>query len=234
MKKLLSILLAVILAFSAFTMVSFAEETTDAPADVTDAPTDISDSMYAKWMDEQLNSNVANAELAIEATFSGEDAPVNIYIKGGKIAIEISRKIGLFNSKLKMITDINSGNIKIYFPILPFFYMNFDASSDYVNDFADIPLVDYSDLVLESVGKVQESGTEYYVEEFRNTEVDADMDCYFKDGELVRIEMHGSDSSAFIAEVSCDVSDKDVELPFYAFIDVTPLLTLFETLFGLI
>jgi hypothetical protein len=106
--------------------------------------------------------------------------------------------------------------------------------SDLVNDSYDILFYDYSDIVLESVGKVQESGTEYYVEKFKKSETNAFMDYYFKDGELVRVEIHNSDSSIVTAKISYDVSDKDVDLPFYAFIDLSPLITLFETLVELI
>ena len=132
MKKTLSILLAVILAFSAFTMVSFAEETeiteavteasTETPDEPTDAPKDINDSMYAKWMDKHINDgNFLNTELAMEATVYGEDGQVNVYIKDGKLAAEASRKIGLFSLKFKMIVDLNNMEFKIYSPVLPFF-----------------------------------------------------------------------------------------------------------------
>lgn len=232
MKKFLAILLAVVLAFSTLTMVSFAEETANQPADVTDVPTDINDSMYAKWIDEHINSGIDNTEIALKATINGEEAPVNIYIKGYKMAIELSLKIGLFNSKIKMISDIKSGNSKIYYSFFPFFYMNIDSPDDYVNDFSDMLIKDYSDCVLKSVSKEQVSGVEYYVEKISDTENDTDLECYFKDGELVRLKTIDNDSNVIVAEVSCSVSDEDVGLPFYAFIDATAFLALFEPLLG--
>lgn len=249
MKKTLSILLAVILALSAFTMVSFAEETeitevttavtdepTETPDESTDAPTDFADSMYAKFLDKHINDgNFLNTELALELSAYGEDGSVNVYIKDGKLAAEASRKIGLFSLKFKMIVDINSKEVKIYFPVLPFFYISYDVPGEIEDVLTDDLFIDYSDLVLERVGKVQVSGTEYYFEQIKyyDEQINGEIKAYFKDGELVHIETIEDGSFVGVGDISYEVSDKDVELPFYAFIDVTPLIDLFDSLFGL-
>lgn len=94
--------------------------------------------------------------------------------------------------------------------------------------FTDGLFIDYSDLVLESVSKVQVSGTEYYVEE-----ISGGIKAYFKDGELVHTETFDGGLIVAVGDISYEVSDKDVELPFYAFIDVTPLIDFFDSLLGL-
>lgn len=246
MKKLISIILAVILAFSAFTMVSFAEETestevttavTDAPADSTDAPdspTDIKDSMYVKWMEDNLDFN--NTELAIKTTSftDGIESTFDMYIKDSKMAFNLPFKLGFFTLNGKLIFDANSGEIKVYSPVFPFFYM--DLSPDTMVDFSDELsniTMDYSNYVLEQTCYVTVDGTEYYTEKILDTESNYKTNCYFKDGELVRMEVIGHDTISTIFEFSHNVSDKDVSLPFYAFIDVTPLIDLFDSLFGL-
>lgn len=233
MKKFLSILLAVILAFSALTMVSFAEETTDPSTDTPDVPTDIYDSMYAKWVDEYINSGFFNNEISMKISgFSSEfdspfeiDSPFYAFIKNGKMVVDIPHKIGPFNTNLKLIADSNNERFQVYSTLFPLFYLKYDVDSSSFNEIFDEIFVDYSDLVLDSVSKVQVSGTEYYVEKINGC-----LSAYFKDGDLVRLEFIDADSSVFIIEISYSVSDKDVNLPFYAFIDVTPI---FDFLFSL-
>lgn len=246
MKKTLSILLAVFLAFSAFTMVSFAEETeitevttavTDAPADSTDtpaSPTDINDSMYVKWMGDNFDFN--NTELAIKMTAftDGIESTFYTYIKSGKIAIKAPFELGFLTLDVKLVLDVNSGEIKVYSPVCPFFYMDLspDTMVDISDELSNIPM-DYSNYVLEQTCYVTVDGTEYYTEKILDTESNYKTNCYFKDGELVRMEAIGYDTSSTILEFSHNVSDKDVELPFYAFIDVTPLIDFFDSLLGL-
>lgn len=227
MKKFLSILLAVILAFSALTMVSFAEETTDPPTDTPDVPTDIYDSMYAKWVDEYLNSGFFNNEISMKiSVFSSEfDSPFYAFIKNGKMVVDIPHKIGPFNTNLKLIADSNNERFQVYSTLFPLFYLKYDVDSSSFNDIFDEKFADYSDFVLDSVSKVQVSGTEYYVEK-----MSGNLSAYFKDGELVRLELIEADSNVLTFEISYSVSDKDVNLPFYAFIDVTPIFDFFSSL----
>ena len=246
MKKFLSILLAVFLAFSACSMVSFAEEpestdvtevVTDAPADSTDtpaSPTDIKDSMYVKWMEDNLDFN--NTELAIKTTSftDGIESTFDMYIKDSKMAFNLPFKLGFFTLDVKLVLDVNSGEIKVYSPVCPFFYMDLspDTMVDISDELSNIPM-DYSNYFLEQTGYVTVDGTEYYTEKILDTESNYKTNCYFKDGELVRMEVIGYDTSSTIFEISHNVSDKDVSLPFYAFIDVTPLIDFFDSLLGL-
>ncbi len=251
MKKTLSILLAVILAFSAFTMVSFAEETeitevttgatdvpdgtTDTPENTIDMPTDIKDSMYVNWVDNHFNAYLSEIFAAKFTVFINEDETTfDMYIKDGKVAFDILYKLGLFTLKIKAIMDFNSEKIKVYFPSLPFFYINvnFDTTIDYSDELSNV-MFDYSNYVLENTYYANHEGIEYYVEKMLDTEKNWDMYAYFKDGELVRVEYFVFDSNVAIMDISYEVSDKDVELPFYAFIDVTPLIDFFDSLLGL-
>lgn len=233
MKKLLSILLAVILAFSAFTMVSFAEdaETTvpveEAPTDTPDESTDVIESLTAKWFDEYFNNgNIVNANVAIKVVYAntGDDMPDAIYAKDGKIVFNFPLKLGLLTLKPTVIFDINRKTCSIYFSSFPFFYITLPTTNDQNNNLLNtIMSFDTSDLVPEESKYVQVDGTEYYVEEY----YDGDLHAYFKDGDLVRMERDDT-----LIEISYDVSDEDVSLPSLA-LNVTPLVIFFG-LFGLI
>lgn len=245
MKKFLSILLAVILAFSAFTMVSFAEDaenteitegTTETPTETPDEPVETpeapAESMLAKWMDEVFNNNFANSNIALEIdseiyrdTDFGSMTVTNVYSKDGKVAIDASFKLSFLNIKIKCIFDFNNETLSFYLPDFPLFYITVPALSDTFNGFLDSFYTDTSDLIVEKSQYVKIDGTEYYVEEY----FDGDLHVYFKDGKLVRAE---NSYRMIIMDVSYDVSDKDVSVPSLA-LNVTPLVILFG-LFGLI
>jgi hypothetical protein len=169
MKKFLSILLAVILAFSAFTMVSFAEDaenteitegTTETPTETPDEPTETpevpAESMLAKWMDEVFNNNFANSNIALEIdsefykdTDFGSMTITNLYSKDGKVAFDASIKRGFLNIRIKFIIDFNNETLSIYLPYFPLFYITIPASSDTLNGYLDRFYADTSDLIVE-------------------------------------------------------------------------------------
>ena len=221
MKKIISILLAVILAFSAFSMVSFAEGTEGA-----DLPVDPKDSMTAKWFRDNDMNDFDKMELAVKVTsFFEETASIStVYIKDGKIAIEAPLEFGFLTVNSKIILDIEQRNLSAYCPSFPFFYISFDGIGDYSEDFTQFPIFEDPDLVLEDT--YSESG--YYVEKMRNLAEDLYNCYYFKDGELVFIETYEFDVKTSSVEIlSCDVSDKDVSVPSYA-IDLTFIFNLFS------
>ena len=245
MKKFLSILLAVILAFSAFTMVSFAEDaenteitegTTETPTETPDEPVETpeapAESMLAKWMDEVFNNNFANSNIALEIdseiyrdTDLGSMKVTNVYSKDGKVALVEAFKLSFLNIRIKFIFDFNNETVSFYLPDFPLFYITIPVSSDTLNGYLDSLYTDTSDMVVEKSQYVKIDGTEYYVEECS----DGDLVGYFKDGKLVRFENRYNMTTM---DVSYDVSDKDVSVPSYA-INLTSMAFLFG-LFGLI
>ena len=221
MKKITSILLTVILVFSACRMLSFAQETEN-----TDTTADIKDSMTAKWFRNNNMNDFDKMELAFKATaFSGEIASTStMYIKDSKIAIEAPLEFGFLTVNSKIILDIGRRSISAYSPSLPIFYISFDGIGDYTEDFTQFPIFEDPDLILEDT--YNESG--YYVEKMKNTAEDFYNCYYFKDGELKFIETYDSDVKTSSVEIiSCDVSEKDVSVPAFA-INLTFLFTLFN------
>ena len=233
MKKFLSILLAIILAFSAFTLVSFAEETeiANVSSEPTDAPANTRDSKYAKWIDEKINADDREFVIKELSRINGVDTEITAYVKDGKVAMKGEVDLEIFTLKCKFVVDVNSGKAKIYIFNLPFFYISVDDVSEIFGDYNAL-IYDYSDLDLVSVSKMQASGKEYYVEKFINNQNQVITKAFFSDdGTLVRTEsIDATGYDTVITEFSYDVSDRDVNLPFYAFIDLAPLFTLLGVL----
>ena len=247
MKKFLSILLAVILAFSAFTMVSFAEETEiteavteastetpDAPTDTPDKPTDIKDSMFYKWATNHNWNSLNDVEFSGKITGRADNGLITaeLWIKNGKAAFEMPLEAGEYILNSKLILSIKGGSAKYYLSDFPFFYFSINPRlilSNFRTLCVSLPFQEDSDLVLESA--YEEDG--YYVEEIRNTEWGTTNYYYFKDGELVRTESYQYGTLLEkIEDISYEVSDKDVRGPILA-LNLTPLI-FFLGLFGLI
>lgn len=247
MKKTLSILLAVILAFSAFTMVSFAEETeitdvtevvTDAPADSTDTPADtpdkpqnIEDTLFYKWANDNNWNSLDDVQFSGKLTQldnEGKLATGDCYFKGGKMVVDVPLEISGFKGLLNFKTQ----TAKAWLAEFPFFYLQLGFMALGITTESaialPIPFLKEANLVLEDT--YEENG--YYVEKIKNTKEGTVNYCYFKDGKLAYSESYYYGTKIEMIEfLSYEVSDKDVRGPIFA-INLTPLLILFG-LFGI-
>lgn len=196
MKKITAILMAMIFALSAFSVMGYAEGET----------TEIAETRLEKWLAKfEENREISFKEFMLD----GEH--VNLYLKGDKWAFE-----GKINDFLtfKEIGD-SEGNQYIFFKEIPFFYMN--IGGDYYEEDNIVDEV-IDELYYQSGDFVRYyKKDEYYFEEYKYPETDVYTTFCFLGDELKYIgesEKAGFEVQAEI--LSTKVDDKDVSIPWYA------------------
>lgn len=212
MKKIIAILVALIFALSAFSVMGYAEGET----------TEIAETRLKKW----LAKFEENREIYFKV-FMLDGEHVNLYLKGEKWAFEV--KINDFLT-FKEIGD-SEGNQYIFFKEIPFFYMN--IGGDY---YEEDNIVDemINELYYQSGDFVRYyKKDEYYFEEYKNPETDVYTTFCFLGDELKYIgesEKAGFEVEAEI--LSTKVDDKDISIPRYA-IESEMIVSLILLLFAM-
>ena len=224
MKKVLSILLALIIALSAFSMAAFAA---DAPKTKTEA---LLDKLYTAT--ELQVSFTPDKKFASDLPMSA----MTVYAKGNDIAVDT--KLGFLPVRAVKTSDA----CYAYSPLLPFAYLSIDSKViDGIIGDKDIweyvhKTVDSARLLLAYVKSYDEkSGDEtYLVEEFNDRE-HVTTKFYYKDDMLKLISVYNdADKSTQVTTIndySFTVDAAVFKAP--AGIDLTKLLKLFGFIKGL-
>ncbi len=216
MKRTLSILLALIIALSAFSMAAFAEE---APQTKTDALIE----KLCSADELQISCSNGEFELIKGVTCSGE----KVYVKGKNYVVET--KLNRVPVRLAKLGD----TCYIYSPIFPFIYfalkdidplimLKAESIQEYIRNFADEFHESYT-----YVKSYEEKadGEAYTVEEYCNQN-GCIKKHYYKDDTLKFIvTIYSSDSSnTFVIDsYSFDVNEKILKKPFGIEIDIAKL-----------
>lgn len=212
MKKLLSVILAVIMLTSVFCINVFAAETPK-----TDALLD-----RLETEDEVLVS--INSGSTMLFGFMPSNIKNTVAVKGNTIAYEYSA--GILNVRIIASED----GIYAFIPALPFFYVKLDKNPfggadvwGFVKNAANLTqgFTAYVESYNETV-----DGKEYYVEEYNDREF-VTSKFYFDGDELKMIKVEDSSTHSvqytYFEDISFDVDDSFFEVPKAAF-DLSPML----------
>jgi hypothetical protein len=215
MKKLLSVILAVIMLTSVFCINVFATETPKADALLDRLETE----------DEVLVSiNSGNTMLF---GFMPSNIKNTVAVKGNTIAYEYSA--GILNVRIIASED----GVFAFIPALPFFYVKLDKNPfggadvwGFVKNAANLTqgFTAYVESYNETV-----DGKEYYVEEYNDREFVTSKFYYIGDElKMLRVEdvQKKTVQYTYFDGISFDIDDKIFDTPVFA-IDLTPILMLF-------
>ncbi len=223
MKKVLSLILATVIALSAFCGIN--AYAADKPK--TDELLDTFETAEEALVTLKTGSTKLFGFLSAEITNT-------IAVKGDTVVYQYST--GFIS--IKVIASENE--IYAYFPELPFFYIKLDNLPEigtdiweWVKDGADITqfFIEYQESYTEEV-----DGVEYYVEEYNDREFVTSKFYYDENGTLIFLNVTdvstNSVQNTYFEKISFDVEDSFFEVPADAF-DLTPVLKgLFNAIIG--
>lgn len=243
MKKALSILLASIILITSFSSAFALDISTNADvATGTDAinPEPGAEPEPSKTLYDQFYEEFSKAETA-RIKFSTTDyvmgfIPYTIYCDiscdKGDIAATVQRGI------VKAHIIIKDGILSGYFPLAPICYFKY-ASPSFQNEqitpqtiFSYLLLIALAEHLftdIEPIGTYEKTSFEktYKVEEYKSGE-NFVVRYEFSENQLVAVEtenIHDKDTlKRYEFEISYDTDKSDFKLPFYSFIDITPIL----------
>ena len=213
MKKLLSVILAMVMLVSCFCISAFAAETPKADALLDRIETE----------DEVLVTLDSGNTMLFG--FLPSDIKNTVAVSGNTIAYEYTAGF------IKIRVIANEDGIYAFMPTIPYFYVKLDVnpfgSADiwqFVKDAANLTqgLTRYLDSYTETV-----DGKEYYVEEYDDREF-VTTKFYFEGDDLKMLKVEDSSTKSiqytYFDEISFDVDDSFFKIPKGAF-DLSPLLT---------
>ncbi len=221
MKKIISIILAVILITSAFSLTAFATESpkTDALLDKLET-------------EDELCVSFTSGQSTI-FSFLGKNPSNQIAVKNNEISYEID------NGFIVIRVVANKAGVYAYIPSFPFIYVKLDSKILAITDIKDL-LEKTSNLTqgfIQFVDSYNETfeETEYYVEEYNDREFVTSKFYYIGD-ELRMLKVENSKTKSvqytYFDGIEFNASDELFEVPVLA-IDVTPILQgLFISLLG--
>lgn len=197
MKKFLSVILSVILIFSAVSVTAFAAGTPKAE--------DILKSL--------------DLEKGMEFEICVDYIPATtLWVKGNKVAAQMN----IDGFDLKLI--LKDGTLYMYFTDFPFVYFEHEDADMPELDEA-VSSLEIDGLFVESFEKEYNSKT-YYVEKYAAGD-GATLEYYFLDDELKMVRSTDDENyTTEIEIISTEVDDDVFELPFFCF-NITPILNLF-------
>ncbi len=221
MKKIISIILAVILITSAFSLTAFAAETpkTDALLDKLET-------------EDELCVEFTSGQSTI-FSFLGKNPANKVAVKNNEISYEID------NGFVTIRVVANKAGVYAFIPSIPFFYVKLNSKILAITDIKDL-LEKTSNLTqgfIQFVNSYNETfeGTEYYVEEYNDREFVTSKFYYIGD-ELKILKVENSKTKSvqytYFDGISFAAEDELFDVPVLA-IDVTPILQgLFLSLLG--
>ena len=213
MKKIISIILAVILISSAFSLTAFAAETPKTDALLNKLETE-----------DELCINFTSGQSTI-FSFLGKNPANQIAVKNNEISYEID------NGFIVIRVVANKAGIYAYIPSFPFMYVKLDSKILAIADINDL-LEKTSNLTqgfIQFVDSYNETfeGTEYYVEEYNDREF-VTSKFYFDGDELVMLKVTDASTLSvqytYFDEITFEVEDDFFNVPKGAF-DLSPILT---------